>query len=714
MRFADIGKSFKDITLNTTNHSGKESVKMMQNSGNKKNGNQSNDYTALIWSIAIGVICFATHIFICKSTGISPALSGLILLAAYLAAVIFISVSIYHYQKIKTGAEEKISSNSNALRDLLAQIKTALVLTDGKGKILWHNDRLGEEFGIVPTIGSSMYDFCNLKEEKLLEESANGGTEFVYSDKHFNITCVKVRTQIKNELYDFYLSVFDNITEIYKATDLMERTLPCVAYITVDNLDELAKYVKVSHRQATNDIEKILKNWASGLGAILREYDRDSYVMIFTKEKLKKCTDEAFSILDDIREVRLGDDDNSMPVTVSMGISSAFPDPETNCYDLTTVERDALAALDLALQRGGDQVVIKNEKGIEYFGGRTKTIQTRTCVKARVISSKLCSLICASSKVLIMGHKNPDFDSIGACVGVARLSMFCGVECKIVVNKSNENFRISTERLASIAEYEHMFVDGAEAIDLLTPSTLLVIVDANNFKIIEAPEIAAHAKTIFVIDHHIQNDEMPENVIDSPYIDPAASSACELIAEILEQGVPTGTLQHEEANVMLSGIMVDTKNFTRSTSTRTFGAALYLRGEGANPEIARMFFNEEFDSYLSEAKFGSDVITYKQRIAITKSDGTGSPSDRVAAAKAADKLLTVRGIDAAFALVDVGGSVNISARSNGKINVQLILESLGGGGHFDAAGAQIGSVGMKDATNMLKLAIDSYLENINK
>jgi c-di-AMP phosphodiesterase-like protein len=292
--------------------------------------------------------------------------------------------------------------------------------------------------------------------------------------------------------------------------------------------------------------------------------------------------------------------------------------------------------------------------------------------------------------------------------------MFCGVECHIIVDTKNENFKVSTEGLASISEYEHIFIDGASAIDLLTPSTLLVIVDANNFKIIEAPEIAERAKTIYVIDHHRQNDEMPSNVISPPYIDPAASSACELVAEILEQGVPGGTLRKEEANVMLSGIMVDTKNFTRTTSTRTFGAALYLRGEGANSEIARTFFNEEFDSYLAEAKFGSDVITYRQRIAITKSDGTDSPADRVAAAKAADKLLTVRGIDAAFALVSIGESVNISARSNGKINVQIILEGLGGGGHFDAAGAQMNSIGMREASERLKEAIDSYLDNINK
>ncbi len=685
----------------------------MQN--NKKNSRQTTDYTALIWSIVIGVLCFAAHIFICKGTNIDPALSGLLLLAAYTITVTCICVSIYHYQKAKAQAEEQISANGNALRDLMAQINTSIVLTDGNGKIMWYNDRLADEFSLGKTaIGSSLYSFCEITEEKLLNDTAIGGTDISYGGKNYKVTSFKIKTQIKNDVKEFYLTVFDDTTELVTIRDRMERTLPAIAYITVDNLDEITKYVKVSHRQATNEIETILKGWAESLDGVIIEYDRDSYMMMFTRENLQKCIANKFSILDRIREVRVGDDDTWMPVTVSMGISSASPDINGSEFDLKAVERDALAALDLALQRGGDQVAIKNENGLEYFGGRTKTVQTRTCVRARVVSAKLCSLICNSTRVLVMGHKNPDFDSIGACVGVAKLAAYCGVEAKIIVDKHHPNFRVSTERLMSLPEYEHMFIDAATAIDLITPSTLLFLVDANNFKIIEAPEVALNSKTIYVIDHHRQTDEMPDNVVSPPYIDPAASSACELVAEILEQCVPGGTLHKEEANVMLSGIMVDTKNFTRTTSTRTFGAALYLRGEGADSEVARTFFNEEFGDYLAEAKFGGDVITYKNRIAITKSDGTGSPADRIAAAKAADKLLTIRGIDASFALVDVGGSINISARSNGKINVQLIVEQLGGGGHFDSAGAFIQSVGMLEATNRLKTAIDSYLENNKK
>lgn len=682
---------------------------------NKKNNRQIIDYTTLIWSIAIGIICFAAHIFICKSTNADPAIIGLILLVVYLAAVTVLAISIYRYQQTKNAAEAQISSNSNTLRDLLAQINTALLLTDGNGKILWYNDIMSDAFALGQSaIGTSMYSFCNLTEEKMLTDTASGGTALQFGEKDYLITCFKVKSQIKtrDDIRDFYLVVFDDNTEMIKTRDLMERSLPAVAYIVVDNLEELAQYVKVSYRQATNEIETILKEWATSLNGVIREYDRDRYILVFTREQLKKCIEDKFTILDRIRDVRLSDGDISMPVTVSMGIAVAQPTNDGTKFDLCAIERDASAALDMALQRGGDQAAIKTENGLEYFGGRTKSLQKRTRVRARVIASQLCTLIASSSRVLVMGHKNPDFDSIGACVGVARLAMYCGVDCKIVVDREHTNFKVSTERLSGLEDYEHMFIDSASALDLITPSTLLIIADASNFRIIEAPEIAANAKTIYVIDHHRQTDELPESVVNPPYIDPSASSACELVSEILEQCVPVGTLQKEEANVMLSGIMVDTKNFTRSTSTRTFGAALYLRGEGANTEIARTFFNEDFDDYIAEAKFGGDVITYKGRIAITKSDGTGSPADRIAAAKAADKLLTIRGIDASFALVDIGGgNINISARSNGKINVQLVLEKIGGGGHFDAAGAQVNGTTMLEASTLLKEAIDEYLDS---
>jgi c-di-AMP phosphodiesterase-like protein len=382
---------------------------------------------------------------------------------------------------------------------------------------------------------------------------------------------------------------------------------------------------------------------------------------------------------------------------------------------MAEVEHNAQTALDMALQRGGDQVALRGEKGLEFFGGRTKNIQKRTKVLARVIAGQLLSLIATSGNVLIMGHRNPDFDSIGACVGIARLCMHCGVSPKIILNTDREAlntaFGSCSERLLELDAYKDIFISSSAGMDLIRSDTLLIIVDANNFAILEEPTIAEKANTIALIDHHRKTAELSKEPAIN-YIDPSASSACELVTEILEQCLPVGTLTNEESTVMLSGIMVDTKNFTRSTGVRTFAAALYLRGEGGNAEIAHTFFNEDFNDFSAEAKFGTNVMIYRDTIAITTSAGSGSGDDRTAASKVADKLLTVKNVDASFALVHINNVIHISARSNGAINVQLILEKLNGGGHFNIAGAQVPSKDMKETLERLKIAIDEYLDNM--
>ena len=312
-----------------------------------------------------------------------------------------------------------------------------------------------------------------------------------------------------------------------------------------------------------------------------------------------------------------------------------------------------------------------------------------------------------------MGHSNPDFDSIGACVGIAALSLHLGVDVKIVTNTASDNFKACTSRLCELAFYKNIFVDGVVGLGEISFGTLLIVVDANNFSILEAPEIAANSFKTVVIDHHIKKGEF-ENEPHLTYIDPSASSTCELISEILEQTLPVGVLRKEEANVMMAGIMVDTKNFTRTVGTRTFAAALYLRGTGASSEYARTFFEEPFENYAAEAKFASGARIYRNQIAITAIEGTGSPNDRIAAAKASDKLLTVRNINAAFALILLGDTVHISARSNGTINVQLILEKIGGGGHFDMAGAALAGNTLESAEQRLTEAIDAYFEDIGQ
>lgn len=356
-------------------------------------------------------------------------------------------------------------------------------------------------------------------------------------------------------------------------------------------------------------------------------------------------------------------------------------------------------------------MAVKCEDDVLFFGGKAKGVQKKSGSFARVFATQLTSYIAQAGNVLIMGHANPDFDAIGACVGIARLCMYCGLKPKIIMNTKCSAFRACTEKLLALDDYKNVFISAEAGLDMIRSDTLLIIVDANNFNILESSDIVNNVNNLVVIDHHRKVAEFENEPLLS-YIEPSASSASEIITGILEQCLPSDTLYKEEANILLAGIMVDTKNFTRTTGTKTFSAAMYLRGVGANSEIAETYFHEPFDSFMSEVKFNTNVTMYLDRIAITESDGNDPTFDRIAAAKAADKLLTVRGVDASFALVSIDGTIHISARSNGAVNVQLILEKLGGGGHFDSAAAAVKGSDMRSTLYALKRAIDEYfLEN---
>ena len=686
---------------------------------NKKDLRDSHQVTLATWvCIFCGAILFAAYTVICAVDMDHKEIVGIFCLLIYLACA---TVAFLANRSYRTKKKLRVGENA-ALNTIMTEVIQAVdipfVLTDSDEQIIWYNsefshivDRRGSLFGIKLT------EFCQIAPEELAKNNRNFSTvEAVepllaeteenplatapaeLGGRNYVVRSFEMRVAGKT----YFLSVFTDSTELLSLKERLEAEAPVIAYVTLDNLDELAQYVRVSSREAATEAESVIKQWGAQLNALVREYERDKFLLVFEKKMLEECIENKFDILEQIRNIKLGD--SSMPITVSMGISAIGDN---------MVERDhnARTALDMALQRGGDQVALRGETGLEFFGGRTKNIQKKTRVMARVIAGQLASLIANSGNVIIMGHRNPDFDSIGACVGIARLCMHCGVTPRIIMNRSNGNFIDCSERLLALEEYHNMFVDAAAGIDLIRSDTLLVIVDANNFAILEEPAIAENVSSIAIIDHHRKTSETKlEPTLN--YIDPSASSACELVSEILEQCLPVGSLLKEESTVMLSGIMVDTKNFTRSTGTRTFAAALYLRGEGGNAEIASTFFNEDFDEFSAEAKFGSNVTIYRDSIAITTSLGTGNASDRVAASKAADKLLTVKNVDASFALVLIDNVIHISARSNGTINVQLILEKLNGGGHFNIAGAQLSGKNMKDALLRLKTAIDEYLDNL--
>lgn len=675
-----------------------------------KKGNQSRNDARwqLLIGILIAILFLAVYLFVVALSDVSPIGTGITLLLLYALAGGTLYFTTVRKLAALRAEEDTAESLNTEIHDLFKYTVTLpYVVVDENGRIQVANRAFQEVLGITHSLYRGQFaDYCSVSVKEILaaEERATATLEeeqtVALGDRRFRAKCHKLSLKALGRDDIYYMVVFYEMTDLLLARDRLEKQNTVVAYIVLDNLEELAQYVRVSFRSAANEIEVILKNWAGEVGGMLREYERDKYMFIFSQEQLRQCIENKFNILEEIRNVRLGD--NSMPVTVSMGIA-------TTGETLAERERDAAAALDLALQRGGDQVALRRSNGVEYFGGRNKTAKKRTKVRARVSSAQLCARIAESDNVLIMGHRNPDFDSVGACIGIARLCMFCGVSAKVIINRECDVFRILASRLTRYEEYADMFIDGNTGLDLIGSTTLLIVVDTNNFVISEAPEVADNVPRIAIIDHHRQVAEFDFDPVLN-YIDPSASSACELVAEILEQSLPEGSLLKEESNAMLTGIMLDTNKFQKDTGSRTFSAALYLQSEGANTELARRNFEDDIKDFMAEAAFSKDISIYRERMAITRSAGTGDPMvDRIAASKAADKLLTVRQVDASFALVEAGSTIHISARSNGTINVQLILEKLKGGGHFDAAGAQVKDSTMETATALLTAAIDEIV-----
>ena len=380
---------------------------------------------------------------------------------------------------------------------------------------------------------------------------------------------------------------------------------------------------------------------------------------------------------------------------------------------LSDRENGAREALAMALARGGDQVAYKAESGMEFYGGNTRPVQKRSSVAAKVRSGEIITRISRASNVIIMGHRGADQDCFGASAGIARLAMYCYVKPYIVVDKNDKNTIPFIEKFEKLPEYADVFVDENEAQSLIKSDTLLIVVDVNNVDHMLSSGIALAVNDALIIDHHRKTDARVKRDWTQEYIEPSASSASELVAEMLEQSIGEGQLLREEADALLGGIILDTKQFTKSTGTRTFNAAIYLRSAGASIYESSKELRSDFGEFKKQSKILSDLVIYKGRFAIAKDESDGQSIDRIAAAKAAETLLTIKGVDAAFALIRIGGETHISARSNAAVSVQLILEKIGGGGHLDSAGAKSGDP-MLITLEKLKGAIDEYIAENDK
>lgn len=662
---------------------------------NKRNNVPFASRRELVMCIALACLNITLFGLFCEFTAINKAIIAVCVVLVYLVEVSALGV----LRQKQQNSEPDID-----MHDILAETSSTVLKNtnqpiatfDSQGKILWCND--------------AMLEVLRLEENPIgmTIESVFGNTLPI--DKFGS-----VNVSIKNKLYSaesFILSKRGKVIYMLSLTDItalseMERKYNenkvCIAYIAIDNIEDVLQYVHEKFRVAVSRVDEKLKNWADSLGATIKSYDNDKYIMFFDSVSLDKCLENRFSILDEIRETRVGD---GVSITISMGVSRM----DGSLRDRELAARDAI---DLALQRGGDQVVYINNGITEYYGGRTKSIYKRSNVRSRTFTNQLTSLMVRADNVLIMGHRYGDFDSFGAAIGVARIAITCGVKVNIAVEMRDKNLEPCIRMMQTTEPYAQMFVDNADGLDLISRDTLLVLVDHNDPVRSQFADIAFKVNNIVVIDHHRKVDTFHESV-KLYYVEPSASSTCELVTEMLESAISSQNLLKEEADMMLAGVLLDTKQFTRNTGTRTFGAAQYLRGAGANPTDVYALFKTAPDDLKKESRFHTAINIYRSNIALSSCEGETDETYRIIASKAADKMLTLKGIDAAFTLVKIGDQIHISGRSSGKINVQLILEKLHGGGHFDVAGAQVVNESVMNVLETLKSSIDEYFDSEDK
>ena len=564
--------------------------------------------------------------------------------------------------------------------------------------------------------------FCSVPMEDIIACAKNGGPvrKITVTEDGVPVDHTQpMRTEIDGKKYDmqcypmrsrgkeYYFVVFRDVTEVLAMRKDAYENEPVVAYIVIDSLQELAQYIRVSYRTAVSEIEAKLKEWAAGFGGMIREYEREKYVLVFTREALDKCIKNKFRILDTIRSIKLGD--NSFPVTISIGVGAVHGSFEDK-------ERAASDALDIALQKGGDQAAVNDGKSVTPYGGRVNTMYGSTTITSRVNSEHLCRLMREAGNVLIMGHRSPDYDSIGSCVGLARLAICARGDVskiRVVVNREHANFRTCYDLLAHLPEYRSMFISADTAMDAVRSDTLLIMSDVNNVYNTESPKLLKAVKNIVIIDHHRRQDELYEFKPLMTYIRPAVAAAGELVSEMLEHSPHREALLKEEANLLLAGIMLDTKNFTVGAGMQTFSAVHYLYGRGAHANAIRTLFTESMSTLFTACDIDSRTRTYRDKIALTwlSVDHAATEEDNIAVAKAADKLMTIDGIEASFALLRADNTVTISARSRDRINVQIIMQRLGGGGHYDMAGTSLTHTSLEAACVQLKTVLDDYLDN---
>jgi len=618
--------------------------------------------------------------------------------AVFALATICLSLIIASNSNQKKGIKTFLNALTDNMYDevpcLLGGNLLPLVIIRHDGIVLWYNDAFSKLVD-VPVI-KKLHITEAIRTFDLYKCINTPSDEFytiLHNNRNYQIEICASQTDKEK----YYALHFKDCTEfeILKTKYTNDRFISAV--IVVDNYDEVMMDVTNSEKlRISTEIEETLNMWAQSINAIIKKYEKDRFLMYFSNKGLMQFLENKFEILKKVREIAIG---NRLSPTLSIGVGSGGENMLQN-------ETYAYNALDMALGRGGDQAIVKNDEKYLFFGGKTQETEKRTKVKARVVAEAIKQLLNDNDEIMIMGHKHADNDSFGAAIGIFRAVRSMGKSCKIVMDSYNHTVMKMLDNFSD-EEYEDVFINKAYANEIISKRTLLFVVDTHVKSLVEAPSLLEISKNIVVIDHHRRNADYISNPLIS-YHEPYASSACELVTEIVQYMGDKVRLSKKEAEALYSGIYMDTKNFTFKTGVRTFEAASYLKKLGVDTIAVKKLFQIDINTFMKKWQIMESALTYKHCISIAKCE-KNDVDMQIIISQAADELLNISDINCSFVLCDMGDCVMISGRSLGSFNIQLIMEKLGGGGHLTIAAAKLNDIDLDTAEKLLKNAIDEYM-----
>ena len=619
--------------------------------------------------------------------------------------LIYILIIIYAYWTNNKGKEELSEHIKNLTFSLdkvakiaLVNLPFPLVIAETNGNLIFRNTRFNEEFANI--------DINNYLKEILKDVKA----EIKNSDKKEKIVDELQIDKKTYKIYGEYMPLKDEYvitiyfidnTKLVNLEKKIDDTDSYIGLIKVDNYDELAQRITDEEKpQILAKIEKKIYDWATEFDGLILKSDRDTFIAIFEKQNLKRIEEKKFDILDVIKEEDIS---GKMQITLSIAMSNEGK----NNYEKY---KCAQSALDIVLGRGGDQAIVREDNKYHFYGGRTKEVEKRTKVKARIVSHALEELIKNAKDVIIMGHSNSDIDCMGSAIGIYRLATELNKQAYIVSETYGTSLDLFMKDLKEEEDYKNAIIDKNEALSKISNETLLVIVDTNKKDYVEVPELLEKTSKIAVIDHHRRSTNYIENATLT-FQEVYASSAAELVTEIIEYAEVEIELTEFEAEALYAGIMMDTKAFTFKTGVRTFEAAAYLRKSGVDIIKVKKWFQSDLKTYHKISTIVGDAETIYDSIAISVYEEEDKDAN-IICAKAADELLTINNITASFVIGKLGDKVCISGRSIGDVNVQIILEKLGGGGHITLAGAQVEGMTIQEVKQELINRINEYFSEV--